>query len=303
MSQKNPMIASHFRPGESESEVNLLSRNLTQYGGRYRNYPHVFFKLPEVEQLSSLTEAVNVNELITLSCSQELLDFPFAAKVIAAAEAEVKAKSLNSSELIWLDPDSLLFNEPIDLHLLKQEKIAISPVHLCNISSLSSDPIDDYWKLVYAHCHVPEERIFMIDTMIDQIKIRAHFNAGLISVNPHLGILNQWKENFLSLYRDPRMGDFYHQDIRYKIFAHQAVLSATILSMCRLEEIKLLPKTYNFPLHLVKRMKPQDQPISMEQLMTVRYDDFDLPGWSTSLPSNEPLRFWLLETIRSISGE
>lgn len=292
-----PIIAFHYCPGETNSEACLLAKNLMQVNQQLNNSRRWVFELPNKYSKNRTVIFPPGFEKIELNMPEEVLDYPFAAKVIAAAEAETRAESLQASTLIWLDPDTLFIREPVELLLKPGEKIAVAPVHLKNISSLASEPIDKFWRLVYTHCHLSEDKVYEITSMVDRMEIRSHFNAGLIAVDPQAGILRRWRDNFLTLYRNPCMEIFYQNDFRYKVFAHQAILSATILEMCSRAEVKLLPPTYNFPLHLLNKIQTKFQPTSLEQLVTVRYDDFKNPGWSTVLPASEPLHSWLTETL------
>lgn len=288
-----PIIAFHYCPGETNSEACLLAKNLSEWDSRFMEYEHWIFELPNKQSKKNAVTFVSGFEKIELQMPDEVLDYPFAAKVFAAAEAEERAEKLQAPQLIWLDPDTLFIQEPAEQMLKPGEKIAVAPVHLLNISSPAAAPIDKFWKLVYAHCQLSEDQIFEMTSIVDRMVIRAHFNAGLIAVNPHSGILRRWRDNFQTLYRNPCMEIFYQTDFRYKVFAHQAILSATILQTCNRSEIKLLPARYNFPLHLLKKILPQFQPVNLDELITVRYDQFKNPGWTSLLPTSEPLQSWL----------
>jgi len=298
-----PTIAFHYSPGESNSEASLLANNLTQWGGRFKKFPHLVFEIRDKYSRNNFVRFPSDYQIIDLRMPDEVDNFPFAAKVFAAAEAEARAESMQASELVWLDPDTLFIQEPVELILKPGEKIAITPVHLQNISSLAEEPIDEFWKTVYGHCQLAEDQIFDSTSIVDQKKLRAHFNAGLIAVIPQAGILRRWRDNFESLYRNPCMEILYQNDIRNKVFAHQAILSATILQTCTRAEVKLLSPVYNFPLHLLNKIQSQSQPTSLEQFVTVRYDDFKIPGWSSVLPASEPLRSWLADAVLKASKE
>lgn len=296
-----PIIAFHYYPGESNSEASLLVNNLLQWGGSFKKFPHLVFEIRDKNSRNNSVRFPSDFERIEVTMSDEVLDFPFASKVFAAAEAEARAESMQASELVWLDPDTLFVQEPVELLLKPGEKIAIAPVHLQNISSPAEEPMDEFWNTVYGHCQLAEDQINDVTSIVDQKKLRAHFNAGLIAVNPQAGILRRWRDNFESLYHNPCMDILYQTDIRYKVFVHQAILSATILQTCTRAEVKLLPPVYNFPLHLLKKMQTQSQPTSLDQLVTARYDDFNIPGWASMLPASEPLRSWLADAVLKAS--
>jgi len=293
----NAILAYHYQSGNEDRMKDLFTQNLQFVCGSELFSKRWLFEIgPAKADLKSMSESV-WDVKFKPALAEPILEFPFADKVIAAAEAERLAVKSEPSTLVWLDADTLFIQKPLELLLETGKKAAITPVHLKNISHSFDQPLDDFWQRVYAHCKVPEERLFAISSSVDREEIYPHFNAGLISVDPAAGILRQWCDNFLSLYRDPEMEVFYQKDIRYKIFIHQAVLAGTILSICRDDEIKWLPPTYNFPLHLVSRMEDQLKPASLNQLVTVRYDDYDHPGWESALKVEEPLKTWLQKAL------
>ena len=67
-------------------------------------------------------------------------------------------------------------------------------------------------------------------TSADQIKIRPYLNAGMLVVRPQANLLNKWADAFLNIYQEDRFVDFSDQKRLYRIFIHQAVLSAVAIS-------------------------------------------------------------------------
>lgn len=300
MKISDSVLAFHYVPGETTHEARLLSENLMRWGGRFRYFLHWIFEEPsDADQKKHLKISPDFS-VFTPDMPAEIRNFPLAAKVFAAAEAELLAEQAGAPLLVWLDPDSLFIHEPLELILKPHEKIAVSPVHLKNISCPADQPLDDYWLAVYSSCGVGKERLFHITSMIDRQEIVAHFNAGLISLKPQLGILRQWKQNFLSLYNDEKMQPFYEKDRRYMLYIHQAVLAATILARCEQSQIKLLPPTYNYPLHVSSQQAADQKPAALNDLVTVRYDDFVSAEWLSALPCREPFKSWLNDVVAEI---
>jgi hypothetical protein len=292
------VIAFCYQPGKTTREAALLSKNLVRFSGHFNECLHWIFELPTSQKEADIIPS-NPNFIrFTPTIPVEVADFPFAKKVFIAAEAEMLADEALAPQLVWMDTDTLVMKEPQALILKEGVKIAIPPVHLQNISSRMDQSADGFWQLIYSHCHVSKNHVFAMNTVVDKVQIRPHFNSGLISVNPPAGILRKWRDNFAGLYQDSRMQEFYQQDERYKVYLHQAVLAGTILNLCKRDEIKLLPNEYNFPLHLLEQMDEQNRPGYLNELVTARYDDLDEAGWQTAMPVKEPYKSWLTDALQ-----
>lgn len=292
------VIAFFYQPGITTHEASLLAKNLVRFSGHFNECLHWIFELPAIQPGAAIVPS-NPNFIrFTPTIPAEAADFPYANKVFIAAEAELLADEALAPQLVWMDTDTLVIKEPQALILNEGVKIAIPPVHVQNISSRMDQAADGYWQLIYSHCHVSKSHVFQMTTVVDKVQIRPHFNAGLISVNPQAGILRRWRDNFAALYQDPRMQEFYQQDKRYKVYLPQAVLAATVLNLCKRNEIKLLPNEYNFPLHLISRMDEKDKPAALNDLVTIRYDDLDDASWHSALPVKEPFKSWLIDALQ-----
>jgi hypothetical protein len=292
------VIAFYYQPGVTTREATMLAKNLVRFSGHFNECLHWIFELPATQPGAESVPA-NPNFIrFVPTIPEESRGFPFANKVFIAAEAELLADESLAPQLVWMDTDTLVMKEPQALILKEGVKIAIAPVHIQNISSRMDQAADGFWQLIYSHCHVSKNHIFAMNTVVDKVQIRPHFNAGLISVNPQAGILRKWRDNFVGLYQDSRMQEFFEHDERYKTYLHQAVLAATILNLCKKDEIKLLPNEYNFPLHLLDRMDEQNKPGYLNELVTARYDDLDETGWHTGLPAKEPYKSWLIDALQ-----
>jgi hypothetical protein len=141
------------------------------------------------------------------------------------------------------------------------------------------------------------ERIFAMQTIVDEQPVRAYFNAGLLVVRPERGLLRAWQSVFESLYRLPEFEPFYRQDELYKIFMHQMVLAGSILSLLKPEEIQQFPFEMNYPLHLHTQITARRRPTSLNQLITCRYEDFTEffgnPEVDGLIQIDKPLKDWL----------
>jgi hypothetical protein len=87
---------------------------------------------------------------------------------------------------------------------------------------------------------------------------------------------------------------------RDHLFVHQAILSATALSLLEPQEFLVLPGSYNYPLHLHADFPPERAATSLNTLVTCRYDGwgfFQAPGWEKVMTIEEPLRGWLARQV------
>jgi len=141
-------------------------------------------------------------------------------------------------------------------------------------------------------------------TAVGGDRIRPHINAGLLSVRPERGLLTAWRDTFDRVYRQPAFEQFYEQNVCYRLFVHQAILSGTALSLLEPQESLMLPGTYKYPLHLHADFPSERAAASLNALVTCRYDGWDFfeaPGWREVMAIEEPLRRWL-ERERSFIG-
>ena len=119
-------------------------------------------------------------------------------------------------------------------------------------------------------------------TAVGGDRIRPHINAGLLAVRPQRGVLTAWRDTFDRVYRQQAFEQLYEQNVRYRIFVHQAILSGTALSLLAQHEFLVLPGSYNYPLHLHADFPSHRAAASLNALMTCRYGGrgfFDTPGW------------------------
>ena len=288
----------------SEAEALMLTRSIRRFAGKLRNHP-IWVLIPQnLETLSESTRrelsALDA-ELIRFDVDRETLEFWFGGKVTASAAAESLAQG-QADWLVWMDSDTLVLNEPTEVWVNAGKHLGCCPVMLKNISSLYDEPINRFWDLIYRGCNTPLESIFPVTTIVDGVRIRAQFNAGLLVVRPEKELLRTWNANFRHLYREPQWNEFYKQDILYRIFIHQAILAATITARLSRSEIQFFSDRVNYPLFLHSKYPVGKRPTTLNELETCRYDEFrffENQDWRNLLPMDTPLRRWLEEMTRS----
>jgi hypothetical protein len=109
-------------------------------------------------------------------------------------------------------------------------------------------------------------------TPIDEARIRAYFNAGMLIVRPERGILQGWPEAFAQVYSDSVFAEWTKSDRLKAIFLHQAALAGNILANLTRAEIFELPPTYNYPLNLADKYPAARKPLSLDSLVMFRHD-------------------------------
>lgn len=214
-----------------------------------------------------------------------------------AGLAQVERMSEGETEILaWMDANTILLSEPEDFILPAGKSLAYCPVHHLLLGSRFDQPLDPFWRQIYQRCQVPPAKIFPMKPVIEDLQMRPYLNAGLLVVHPERGLFTRWYETFMSLYQLPVFQAFYEQDQRYAIFMHQAVLAGVVLGYLNYAELCELPQSYNYPLHLYEQHHASHRPASLDELVSLRYEDFSLDaGKPHKIPGNERLLKWLAE--------
>jgi hypothetical protein len=296
---KDLIFAFMLGPGEAENDALRLARSIRTFGGEVCFNPIWMLsqrsedELPEATRQELFSSGVR---LITFDMDPEAVHFPFADYVTAAGIAEGLAQG-ETSFLAMMATDTLVLRTPSACRLPSGKSLGACPVHLKLLGSGYNDPIDEFWSLIYRQCQVDLERIFPLQTIVDEQPVRAYFNAGLLVVRPERGLLRAWQADFDHCYRLPEFEPFYNKNVLYDIFMHQAVLAGSILSSLKSEEFQQFPFEMNYPLHLHTRVVASRRPANLDQLITCRYEDYDEffanPDVDGLIQIDKPLKDWL----------
>jgi hypothetical protein len=302
------IFAFAVNPGTAELEAILLADSIRKFGGGLSGSEIWAFAPQRIESISEPTSDRLAGfgvRILPYPVDDAALNFPLAAKVFAAAEAERQASG-RADVLAWLDTDTIVLDEPRAFLLPAGKSLAFRPVMHVLIGSPFDKPVDDFWKLVYERCGAPESRLFPMVTPVDGIRIRPYFNAGCLVLRPEKKALAAWRDNFQKTYLQPEFDAFYKKTRTYAVFVHQAVLSGTILSRLEPAELLELPADYNYSLSLYSQYPEARQIRSFDGLKTVRYDqdrclraDSD---WRKTVVLGEPFRIWLDGHLKSMGS-
>ncbi|MBN1451424.1 MAG: hypothetical protein JW963_10455 [Anaerolineales bacterium] len=283
--------------GGDERESVLLARSLRMFGGELANHPLWLMTPQKLAHVSATTRQVLSRldvQLNRFEVPEGALKFPFGGKVYAAAAAEAMASG-KADVLVWMDSDTVFAGEPAGLTLGENVKLGYRPVMLKNVSSLHDEPLNAFWSFIFERCDSHLNNLFPMITSVDGVRIRPHFNAGILSVRPKAGLLQAWRNHFERLYRQPELAPFYQENILYRIFVHQAILAATALAKLKKDEMQDLGARFNYPLFL------EGAPEPASNVVTLRYDEFEFfeqPGWENKFLLKGPAKEWLGLQVR-----
>jgi len=282
-------------PGHSLTNLRLMLASLREFGGALAGSP-VWVLFPGSKGAFSAEELGQFAQLqaepIAFACEANQLNFPFGAKVGAAAAAEKLAHG-QTEFLTWLDSDTIILTEPKEFNLPPAKIFGYRPVHHRLIGLPWDEALDPFWTQINQRCQVPTKNIFPMLTHTGE-KIRPYFNAGTFVIRPEHGVLANWQQTFQAAYHEPSFTPFYEQNQRYAIFMHQAILTGVVLSKLEPAALQELSPQINYPLHLHPEIQPSLRARRIDELVTVRYEDlFDAPGWQKEFPISESLAGWI----------
>ncbi len=297
------MIAFMLGSEEAENEALRLARSIRTFGGEFCFNPIWMLSQRNEENLAEATrqELFTIGaRLVSFDMNVDKANFPLAAYVTAAGIAEGLAQGA-ASFMAMMSADTLVLQPPSEFLLHAGKSLGGCPVHLKLLGSGFNEPVDEFWRLIYQECQVDVEKIFAMQTVVDEQAVRAYFNAGLLVVRPERGLLRSWQSNFERLYRLPEFEALYQRSELYQIYMHQAVLSGSILSKLKPDEFQQFPFDINYPLHLHTLVSPERRPNSLNQLITCRYEDFAEAFGASDIDSliqiGQPLKAWLQAQI------
>ena len=278
--------------GALESQALLLVRSLRRFGGRFREAPvHAFSprsgREPRAATVARLEELGVFHHPRPLN--QDFRGYVYANKILACARAE---DLLAEDLLVFLDTDTLFTGEPGDLDLPAGIDFAALPVANARMASQGpGDRNEAYWRGVYRLCGVNGEPF--VRAVIDERRIRAYFNSGLVAVRRGAGLFGRWRDDFLRLMQAG------HTDGPPGLAGMDEVALAATLGRA-FARGRVLDLRYNYPLQRVERRllpAPWGE-ARLEDMVHAHYRFwFHLPGYLRHLdppldPGGEVFR-WL----------
>lgn len=288
--------------GSPNTDLLLLAASIRRYGGICGSAP-VWVMCQDAgkiqAQVFEKVAALHV-ELLPYRDVQDLTDFPFAQKALAAAEAERRAEG-KASELLWFDRDSLVLNDLAPLLPCAEKKVSFRPVNVQNIGQASAGPEDvhnEFWRRACVLGGVDYRSMGTTTSYIDRKVLRFYIAAGLVGIRPELGIFREW-ERLLRIFAGDRFMRAYCQEhVLYKIFMHQAALSIAVAGKTKVAERQELPPSAMYPMNFWNSDSNAYKPAVLDEVISLRYDTvLDDDGWG-NFPMSTGLRNWINDNIR-----
>jgi hypothetical protein len=276
---------------EEQKQVQMLTDSIRTFGGPFRESEVWIFDISPEGDLCVRMGADRV-EAFPLELPSGMASYPFAGKVTACASAEEMVAAADLT-LVWVSNDCLVLNPPNEQVLTLPYQAAFRPVHIQNVGSAWVEPLDAYWQTVYEVVKL-EKAPFSVTSFVDQVRLRPYFNSHTFSIHPSLGLMNRWLELFQQFVTDEEFQEGPCQPIREKVFLHQALLSALVVSELGEEEIWILPPKYSYPYNLHGDIPATDRVGDMGALVNLTWEGRTLdPRQVEDLHIGEPYRSWL----------
>jgi hypothetical protein len=271
---------------ESEQPTRRAVASLREFGGTLASSRVLVFAPSSLSSAEiGQTEGV---EFAPLAPEPGLAGYPFGTKVTACAQAEALVPR-GTTSLVWLGPGCLVFRPPEQFVLGTDCDAAFRPVHITNVGSLRSGPLDEYWKHVYETVGTQDGDRY-VESLLGKQQLRPYYNTHCFAVNPALGLMAEWLKLFRSLVADEAFQSGPCRDELHRIFLHQAVLSALVTKSVAPGRVRVLPPEYSYPLHFHEKLADTQRVDVLNDITVAAYEEeSDL----AAVRAEEPLRSWL----------
>ena len=245
--------------GVLEAQTLLLLNSIRRYAGRFAGCS-LYALSPRAGHSISQGTRRKLDELgvthVDRVLNTECPEYGSANRVAAAAHIE---ETFSHELLVILDSDTLFLREPSEIELASGIDVAVRPVDIKGMSTSGlSDSFDHYWQELCRCSGVNYDEIPWRTSFVDQHRIKANYNGGLVVVRAGLGVLRRWADFFFGSIREGlrpfanagsfRTGAGWIEPAAGNLWgSNQAALSLAIWSLTR--RVRELPPTYNYPLH------------------------------------------------------
>jgi len=248
--------------GRLEGESKMLIESIRQFGGRFKDVPIYSYQPRKGFELSKSTisffEKHQVN-YIDLPLNKNHRDYPLANKIYTCAHAE---KNLKSDTIIFMDSDSVVWQEPSAFYEMKDHDVGMTPVfRKLSLAVQQEDENYAYWQRLQSVLKFSMDQY--VQTVVDDQKVLAYYNSGLMVAKRSSCFFQSVLSNFEKLLKED--APFFKNR-----FLEQSNFTATILSKGM--KFKKLGKGYNYPLkHHGNIKNPTYQLDSLDEVITGHY--------------------------------
>jgi len=287
----NFVFATYVSDFKQVRKTYQLVKSIRNSAGEYSNC-EIYIGLSDTNSFNfDLLKSKDV-KLVNLLVPAEARNYYFAIKAYAAAQIE---KSLNKSvkTLAWFDPETIVTGPIDDLELKQGYSAAIRPVFLMNKIGIKPDEeANEYWGEILNYLNLNVKDMPIVETEVDLVKTRAYYNCGIFSVDPSLGIMQDWARVQSVFLMDNNYQKKACGDIMRKIFFHQVVFSCVVCSKLKQNEIYSLPMSCGYPLDLQQRMPEEKKINKLNDLSCAIIEDLwdKNPKWMEDYIAEDPLK-------------
>jgi hypothetical protein len=261
MSEQIAFIMCTEGGGQLEQESVLMVESFRKFAGALSNSPIYSFQVRDSYDVSFETitrlerlDVKHIKNVLNIKCP----DYPLANKPLLCAYAE---ESIDADILVFLDSDLVFFSEPKEFLLPPEYDVGIRPEHLKMIGSEgASDQNEPYWLNLYKIAGVNDLDKF-ITTTVDQKKIRAFWNSGVVAVRRNKGIFTAWKKTMEQLLEEGM------KTTKENWYFEQSALSATICAVT--DKVYNFSTGYNYPIHSHNIMPVAERLNSFEDMVCI----------------------------------
>ena len=184
-------------------------------GFKATEIPALEFK--PVDYMDILEEAAKIDKERQKALT-DVLATPAAESIKKTGEATAEAMAgSHVRSLVWLSTGCLIVKPPTRLGLLVAYEAAVRPVHIRNVGSLASEPLDAFWSRIYRTVGL-RKAPFTVESFVDGRRLRPYFNTHCFAVDPSRGVLEAWWEAFRTLVTDAEFQSDACGDQRHRVF-------------------------------------------------------------------------------------
>ncbi|MDH4272034.1 MAG: MBL fold metallo-hydrolase, partial [Candidatus Aminicenantes bacterium] len=283
---------------DQERKAEVLIKSLRRFGGAYSGIP-VYVVLGNPQDLPCPRLRQAGVELVPTDADETARRYPLAIKAYAAAQIE-RLVADRVDTLAWFDPETLVIGPLPALDLGKNFDTAVRPVFKVNNVGLAADaPPDVFWGPIYRATGLNPAKIPVVETLLEEQSIKAYYNCEIFSVRPRVGIFRRWAACLETFLKDPEFQRTACPDSLHRLFLHQAVLSAVVVSKTSASRRRDLPDSCGYPLNLHQNLPPARKAAAINGLSAVILETVwdDQPGWMKMMESREPLKSWLRQAF------
>ncbi len=248
--------------GSLEGQSKMLIESIRQFGGRFKDVPIYSYQprkgLRVTKATLSFFEKHQVN-YIDIPLNINHTDYALANKIYVCAHAE---KHLDSEILVFMDSDSVVWQEPTAFYEMGNHDVAMIPVfRKIGLAVIENDEAYLYWKKIQEVLKISLNQY--VHTIVDHQRILAYYNSGLIVVKRSANYFQLACDNFEQLWQ--RDASFFKHR-----FLEQSNFSATLLASDF--NFLQLGKGYNYPLkHHGNVKNPMYSLETLDEVITGHY--------------------------------